>query len=130
MAKDIALPESEQGSSPRVGSGRDLFRVAQTRRTMKAYGITDSELGHISHLNTLASVFFSLASVLVVLAIGFWTDWLIEGKPENTGEVLADVVAPLCAFLALVFFIIAVAAIIMRRSTVNCIKNESEVISE
>ncbi len=109
---------------------KSLLTILQTERTVIGYGITEDELEHVGSLNTQATTFFAVSAGLFTFAIGLVGDWLMEGQPQNYGELLAKVGAPICAVLAVVFLFLAIKVVRSRGSIIRRIKAQSSIINQ
>jgi len=93
---------------------------------VKAYAVSAHELDTLTYWNTLASVFFSIATGLLTFGVGTWISvWVQPGAWSSNGEVMAKVIFPICVVLAFVFYAIGILTLVVRSSTVKTIKNES-----
>ena len=107
------------------GSTVQMFYV---QRAMRVYALPESELKSVSLMNTLASVFFSVASGLFSLAVGIWINSLFQIEMSSAGEILAKAFAPLALFLAMVSGALGIWALYTRGSTLKTIQDESNEI--
>ena len=87
---------------------------------------TENELNQISHLNTLSTIFFSVGSALISIAIGVWVDAAFQTEPISaTAEVLKSVVLPIIVVLGVLCYAGGIWQICARKSMLNTIKKES-----
>jgi len=108
------------------GTIRPLYTV----RSQVMYVIPETELSQISHLNTLAIVFFSAGTALLSFAIGIWVDASFQTPPlPATAEVLKSVLSPILCILGLLLYTCGGWQLWARRSMLNTIRDESKEIS-
>jgi len=92
---------------------------------MRTYTVTESELWILSLANGLMTIFFSLGSGFVGIALDITKDVMLSPELAKTGEALAEIVRPACVILAVVFFACGLWAFMQRQSTIALIKKES-----
>ena len=93
---------------------------------MKAYAIFENEVRQISMWNALAGVFSSAGAACLSFAVGIWTNASFAEKLTAEGTVMSHFAAPgLCA-MTVVFWILAIWAIVSRSKLWSAIKSESK----
>ena len=111
------------GTGPNFGA---TLRPLYTERSQRMYVIPENELNQISHLNTLSTIFFSVGSALISIAIGVWVDAAFQTEPISaTAEVLKSVVLPISVVLGVLCYAGVIWQICARKSMLNTIKKES-----
>lgn len=114
-------------------SGRadgQFVRTLYVRRTVKAYGLHESELNHLGFVTWLATTFFSLGGSFISLAAGIWLAAGLEPDPLSAeGLVAVKIGAPVAIVLGLIFLGLGGWAAWSRKSDIDRIKDESEVVT-
>jgi hypothetical protein len=103
-----------------------------TRRSMTVYVIPSSELKIISHLNTMAMVFFSIGSFVLSSALSIYIDASFSNEAQPVSEfakTLKDVVAPILLVGTAIFYGLGIWQLITKYSTLRTIKEESVEIT-
>ena len=90
------------------------------------YAIQEQELDSVSMLNGLATLFFSVGSAFLFLAVGILIDWAIESTVTDIGKVLVLVVAPMCGAIGIIAFVVAVILQLKRHNQLKRILQESQ----
>jgi hypothetical protein len=98
---------------------------------MTFYPVTVREMRELSLINAFSVAFFSLGSFFLSLAIGFWEGAVFAGtgpiSPE--GAVLKWPGSPIAFGMAVVFYVLGIAVLILRGRTVDDIRKESSQIT-
>ena len=90
------------------------------------YVIPENELSQISHLNTMATVFFSVGTALISFCVGIWVDASFQTPPlPPVAEALKVVVSPIIGALGLLCYAGGVWQLCAKHSMLNTIKSES-----
>jgi hypothetical protein len=110
------LTQSPQGAT---------ISTAYVGRQMRAFAIAEHEVRTISMMNTLATIFFSIGTTCLGVAIGIWTNAMFYEKLTPEGTILSHVAAPgLCVFW-LIFVVLGFWALRSRSATWEAIRRES-----
>ena len=104
--------------------------TAYARREVKAYPVFDSELQTLSFFNGLMLAFSSVASFLLALACGIWTNAMFAASMTPEGAILSRVAAPILCGLAIVFLSLTIWAYLKRKSSWLTIQQESVSVTE
>lgn len=97
-----------------------------TQRRIKYYAITESEAVVLASENVNASVYFSLASFLVGIAISIWVNALFYTTVNASGELARSYVAPVLLLVGVVSLFMGIAARRRGSSLWSEIKTASE----
>ena len=81
-----------------------VLHTAHTERTVKVFGVLESELQHISLLNGLSVACSSIGSFFLALSVSIVVNWLTQGELTSSGKSFLQIVAPTCAFIALLCY--------------------------
>ena len=125
-SKDIA--EAKPVKIQFESEGGALIKVGQSRRTVKCYGVTEDELDHLSLLNTLSTIFFSLASGCLFFSINLILELFKRTTQDPATRELVFTVSPVTGVVGLVFLCTAIYTLVKRGSTITRIKEESEIV--
>jgi hypothetical protein len=90
-----------------------IMRPHYMGRMMTTYPISEPELENISTLNAQVTVRFSVASFLLALALGIWTNAIFATELTPAGLLASEFVAPLLSLFAIGY---AIAGAMSRRS--------------
>jgi hypothetical protein len=82
-------------------------------RLMTTYPVSEPELENIAILNTQVTTRFSVASFLLALALGIWTNAIFATDMTPAGQLASTFVAPLLLLFSLGY---AVGGFMSRRS--------------
>ncbi len=126
MANNEIPPGWKSYDFASTDKGLTLISVNQMERTVKGYGITESELDQIGYFNTLSTVFFSAFSTLILFGIGIEIDCFTANPSTPNTNILSILVAPLCFGLALLFLSLGVYTNVKKDSTIARIKRDSK----
>ena len=121
------MQQNQPASIPVDQSRGAILHTAHVERTVKVYGILESELKSTSLLNSLTIGFSSVGSFLLAVAVSIVVGWQLEPQHTETGNVLLKAVAPLLGILALLAYTGAIMAFLARRSDIARIESESVV---
>ncbi|MEN6559273.1 MAG: hypothetical protein ABFD52_00675 [Acidobacteriota bacterium] len=108
--------------------GGALIKVGQSRRTVKCFGVTEEELDHLSLLNTLSTIFFSLASGSLFFSISLLLELFKRTTQDPATRELVFTVSPFTGVVGLAFLGIAIYTLKKRGSAVTRIKEQSEIV--
>jgi len=123
--------KGEESRPPKIideSEGRALIKIGQSRRTVKCFGVTEEELDHLSFLNTLSTIFFSLASGVLLFSFSLILELFKRTTQDPATRELVFTVSPITGVLGLAFLGIAIYTLIKRGSAVKRIKEESEIV--
>jgi len=110
-------PKKEREHSISVDTRKGAFlHTTHMERTVKVYGVIETELTHISMLNTLATIFSSIGSFFLALAVSIIVSWATQGQATGTSKIFLQIIMPACFFVALLFYLGVIWAIINRKS--------------
>lgn len=86
-----------------VDTRRGAFlHTTHTERNVKVYAVIETELRHISLLNTLATILFSIGSFFLAVAVSIIVDWTLQVESAELGKttllflIVFGVLALLC----------------------------------
>jgi hypothetical protein len=82
------------------GSKGSTVRTLHMERTMKFYPISESELNSITIFNSVATIFFSLATGLVTFIAGLWGNVVVAGTITAESKAIVGIVSIVCGILA------------------------------
>jgi hypothetical protein len=127
------IDQPPKESVPSAPVGHDEFRISSgatvtplyVQREMKVYAVHEHEIHSISMFNTLAAVFFALASFIASAGLSIWTNRMFYTELTPAGIIGANYVAPGLLLLAVIFVMVGAFAIRKRESTWKAIKKES-----
>ena len=119
------MPEEQQSQWVQPGA---TVRPTYTMWCPIVYVIPETSLQELSHLNTEATVFFSVGSSLFSIAVAILLASIFEVTLTPIASVLTWFGAPLCAVLGLVFYGLGFNAIRTKTSKLTTIKSESKII--
>jgi hypothetical protein len=120
-----ATPPS--GSQPSATLTGASVNPIYTRRNMTMYALTESEITTISQLNTDVSLHFSIASFLLSMALGVYTNALFYDKLNSAGSLAQGFAAPLVLLLGMVFAIRGLFGLKRRSDLWSKLKTESAI---
>ena len=112
-------------SKPAISSQKvagALFVIEGVRRSVKIYGIQESELNHLATLNGLATFRYALAGSLFSAAFALLSGLFIEGSPSELACRVVPVAALACALLGGVFAYAGYVASKTKKSELDRIK--------
>lgn len=101
------------------------FHTYHMERTVNIYSIQESELRSIFMLNTLVLAAASIGTGLFTYIIGLATDAAMQESITITGQILLNVVVPICTVLGLGCFGVAYWAYRSKKSELDRILEES-----
>lgn len=94
-------------------------------RQKKVYGVDENELNHISSLNTQASVFFSVMSILFTLSFSLLIEGVNTDTPTTAVALLFKYGTPITAAIGVIFLVLGLYNIRTKNSMLKTIKEES-----
>lgn len=94
-------------------------------RIMKNYVVNSAELSTISMLNTASTLFFSGASFFASAAIGVWSNIFVSDSPSDAAKKFGPTMQGTAWFVAAFLLVLALWAVLGRRSMLRKIKSES-----
>jgi hypothetical protein len=106
-----------------------LFTTVPTRRNVRIYAIQESEMDTISVINALTTFFFSAGASLLTGVITLQLDLLIESNPTDTAKLAVKLLTWFATPLGIACICAAIFAVRRRRSMLERIKGETEVMS-
>lgn len=115
---------SEPGQNSGVQSAGQV-RIVGSVRSMRTYGVTDSELRSIALTNGLASLFFSFATGLWGYAFSMSTDLVFMDKPTIAAIQWNEAIHPICIRVGIAFAVCGFAMLVWRHFAIELIKRES-----
>jgi len=101
------------------------FSLNYGRRPMKAYPITDGELGQLFGLGTLAAICFSLASGLLGFGLDLVKDLALSNEIAEVTKTYWETTKNWCFAIGFLLFVVGVVFVWQRRSRVSEIKKET-----
>ncbi|MCX5518444.1 hypothetical protein OSH10_08350 [Kaistia defluvii] len=96
-------------------------------RTMTVYGMHEGEVEMMTHLNTQATVFFSVASGCVSIGAGIWVSAAFSSELSPEGKVLLWGGGPALIVLSAVFVALGIWSMRSRGSMLEKIRRQSRV---
>ena len=111
------------------------FAVHHLERPMSVYPVHESEIEQTSFLNPIVATLFSVASALILLAVGLIADLAIEGqlaRDELTelGRAILVIVVPVLVVLGVIAGSFGYLAWRKRKSVWDTIRAESHVATQ
>jgi hypothetical protein len=100
------------------------LRVVASRRSMRTYIVTDSELRNITLANAISGVSFSFMTGLWGYAFSMGTELIFMDKPSHDALMWNTVVHPICVYGGCIFGLFGVAMIVWRHFMIDLIKRE------
>lgn len=97
------------------------------RRNVKVLAIYEHEAEHISFMNGLSTLCFSLMSAFFSFAIGIWVNAAFQNELPPVAVILSKVVGPGAVVLGVISGILGMVALRKRGSTLNEIKSQSSI---
>jgi protein-S-isoprenylcysteine O-methyltransferase Ste14 len=114
--------QQEGGAPLLIGSSVVPLYV---ERRMKVYAITESEFGSLSTLNAQTTMFSSIASLVLGIAVSIWVNALFYTEMPAPAYVAKVFVAPILVLIAVAFYYLAWHARKNRTSAWSVIQAES-----
>lgn len=96
-----------------------------SRRKMRCYSVTESELKQIGLANLGITAFASIGSGLLAFYLDIFKDTILAEEVAATAKSAIEYVQPILLFLGVSFWILAIVTLFWRRSMVATIKEES-----
>jgi hypothetical protein len=118
----MSNPTVSQSAPLQIGSSVVPLYV---NRQMKLYLVTENEFESLSSLNGQSTVFSSVGSALISLALSIWVNAVFYTDVPPAAAVAKSLGAPVLLAIALVFFYLSYKANKARGNTWSTIKNES-----
>jgi hypothetical protein len=109
-----------------LSGGGGGITVAHTRRQMKSYNFTESDLDTIGLANIVTATSFAVASGILTFCIDLNKDVLFAPNAPVAAQSLQWTVNWLGIPVAAAFIIVGIAAMIKRGSVITRVKSESE----
>ena len=95
-------------------------------RRMKSYLVLDGELKQISTLNGWATLFLSIGTFCLSIAVGIWSGLFVEGSPSEAAKEYGSIIEWTFFGLSIGFFVLAGLAVRSRNSEIHRIRSESD----
>jgi hypothetical protein len=124
MADEINSGLGQPISFTQAPSGSTIEPL-YTKRTMRAYSVTESELNMLSVINGLAAVCASIATGLLGLCIGIQQEVMFSAELPESGAALRDFARPILFWSAMAFYGFALITLVWRYNTLHIIKREA-----
>lgn len=109
-----------------LSSGGGGITVAHTRRQIKAYNFTESDLDTISLTNTVTGVSFAIATGILTFCIDFNKDVLFTPTATNAVQSLQFTINWLGVPVAVACGVVGIMAWLKRGTVITRVKNESQ----
>ena len=120
--------DNSNNSKPTVATPLErggLVRPVYMDRSFRVYAVHENELTTLSHLNTLALIFFSIASSLLTFSASIWVAAAFQQSLTTAGTALTDILAPAAALLSLLLYCCGGWSLYVKKSTLNAIRQEA-----
>lgn len=111
------------GGQPLHGS---TIETVYSRRKMKCYSVTESELKQIGLANLGVTICVGIGSALVAFGVDVFKDSVLATEIPAAANVLIDSIQPICLYLGAAFYVAAAFLLWWRRSMIDTIKEENE----
>ncbi|WP_428631171.1 hypothetical protein [Sphingopyxis sp.] len=115
--------QSSNGQQPMHGS---TIETVYSRRKMKCYSVTESELKQIGLANLGATICVGIGSALFAFGVDVFKDSILATEIPKEANILIDSIQPICLYLGAAFYIAAAALLWWRQSMIGTIKSESD----
>lgn len=102
-----------------------VVQAAVAERIMNFYAISESELGHVSSLNSQTTAFLAIASALLSFGVGILTNAMFADHLSDIGRLACYIMTPILIGMAIVFGLLARGARKNRQNLMEVIKRES-----
>jgi hypothetical protein len=120
--------DKERQQPPFLDTERGAYlHTVHTERTVKVYAVFETELEHISLLNTLTVVFSSIGSFFLAGLVSIIVAWATQGQLTESGMIFVECVAPICGVIALLCYAGAAWVFFSRRARWREIGIQSKV---
>ena len=123
-ANDATPPTGSQ--PPAALTGASVTPI-YTRRKMTMYALTESEISTISQINADVSTNFSIASFLISISIGVYTNAVFYTQLNAAGELAKGFVAPVVIVVGVGFAIRGIMGLRRRSDLWAKLKAESAI---
>lgn len=117
---------NEHGGFQKGGGG--TVQPVYTRWCPKVYVIPETTLTEITHFNTEATIFYSISSGLLSIAVGIWIGAAFEVTLNPVSTVLTFLAAPSFIVLSVISLILGLHATRTGKSMLTSIKQESQLV--
>lgn len=122
----MQTPKANKESSPSVDTRPGAsMHIAYMERTMKAYCVFETDLKHLTFLNTWATILFSCGSFFLAIVAAILVDWVMQIQSIGLNKTSILLIG-LFSVLALLFYGLGVWMTISRKSYWNKIGSESK----
>ena len=113
-----------------VDTRRGAFlHTTHTERNVKVYAVLETELRHISFLNTLSTILFSIGSFFLAGAISILVNWIAQVNSTELGKTVLSFLVVLGG-LALLCYGFGIVAMLKRKAEWEQIGLNSKTITK
>ncbi len=123
---DQALTDSVAATEGLSGnSNGSTIEPVYSKRKMKMYSVTESELKQIGLANIGITGTASLGSAFLAFSLDIFKDTVLAGSIPAAAQAAIDYVQPICLFVGLGFWVFSAFLVWWRKGMLDLIRKES-----